>query len=218
MSIRPARWLGALALAAISYTATATAAEPQLTIAFDDARVTAGGANSGAKVIVVGYERRIQDRVQAVKRHHSVLTADAGGNAVMKPDGGVSPHSVWVAVDVATGRFGTAAPGGGSGQQIALRPESLKKDNLGQLRKFVSRLPRTYLLLVRPGAGAWDLMAGDGGRSDDDLVIDGKIEVSTESMKPMRGYGEAPKNFRKGDLIVGFSPDQLAYFVVRIEN
>jgi hypothetical protein len=122
-------------------------------------------------------------------------------------------------VEIESGRYGAARPQSASdapvGRQIP--GDSLEKDNKGQLKKLISRLPFTYLVLVRPGEGAWEMTAGDGGKDDHDHQVDGKIELSPDDLRPIGHDAPAPPDqFRKGDVILLFAPQDNTYFFARL--
>jgi hypothetical protein len=60
------------------------------------------------------------------------------------------------------------------------------------------------IMVVRPGVGAWQAVAGDGGRSDADGVSDGKVLVAPASLSRWIGTTGPPAEFQDGDVVVAF--------------
>lgn len=189
---------------------------PPLAISVDDQKVTVTGGQPGGKILIVGYER-INGRFKVTfSRHRAYLPATDGGELVLSPRGGVPGDSLWIGVDVQSGRFGVVSPGPLPPRELPFADDALKNDNNGQLKKLVFGLPLSYLVVVRPGEGAWELTAGDGGRHDTDLSADGKTEMSIDDFRPLSDGLPALSQFRRNDLLLVFSPDQVAFSVVRV--
>jgi hypothetical protein len=85
------------------------APDTPLTVKADEMNVTVTGLDAAAQVVlfaeIVQTERGLLHRYDIEK----VLTADESGAATYSPAGGVAFRSVWVAVEVSSGRYGTGA-------------------------------------------------------------------------------------------------------------
>lgn len=205
--------LATLLLLALSGSARADSLAIELTPR--ELRVT--GATPGASVIVTGYEERLHASQQSRIRRQRIDLADAQGVVIRQFASDIAPRSFWIAVDVATGAVAAATPVGGL--PLSQRPipdDLLKKDNNGQLKKLVSRLPYASFLLVRPGEGAWELIAGDGGVTDGDHSVDGKIETDLDQMEPMVAVSAPPKKFEEGDVLLILLPNSMSFFLHRV--
>jgi len=58
------------------------------------------------------------------------------------------------------------------------------------------------VMVARPGVGAWQAIAGDGGASDADGVSNGTILLVPESFRAADGVVAPPAEFRGGDTVV----------------
>lgn len=191
---------------------------PPLSLNVTEAQVTVSGAQSKANVLLVGYSRWLRNYELKLERNRAFLIADSAGAASLTPKGGVQPDSVWVAVDLQSGRYGSAAPASSPLREAAISADTLKKENNGQVKKLIAKLTMAYFVVVRPGEGAWELDAGDGSGHDRDLAIDGETEMSLDDLKAIGGAPAAPKNLEKGDLLFVFSPDQGTFSSIRLDQ
>lgn len=191
------------------------AAAVVITFAAQDVRVE--NATPAGKVLLVGIERTGFDYKTRLRQHRALLPADAAGTLVVQTGVSLHPESVWLAVDVASGDYIARTVSGAPPRQLQLSPELLKKENNGQLKKLLTRLPRAYFLLVRPGGGAWHLMAGDGVAGDTDGSLDGATVASIDGFTSMGGSDPAPHQFTHGDRLFVISPDQVALAVITVK-
>jgi hypothetical protein len=189
-----------------------------LPVNIDAHRLSVAGVPPGGEILFVGYDREPRKYAANVRRHRALRTADSQGIAQLEPHGGVRSDSVWVAIDVNSGRLGVTAPEGSELRHAPIPEDVLKKDNSGQLRKFLSKLPFVYVVVVRPGAGVWELFAGDGGIHDNDKTVDGDTEILLADVKSIGKERSAPSNFRKDDVLILFSPEHVAVWTLRIEK
>jgi hypothetical protein len=205
-------------VASSSVLAQTPPAAATLQLTFASNRVSASGATGGGDVVMVSYGRSWRSFHNVLERRQMVARADAAGNVSMEVPSGVPPMSLWIAVDVASGSYGAGMADGSVPRQRAIDAGALKKDNNGQLKKLIAGLPMAYAVLVRPGESAWELFAGDGGAHDGDRTLDGRTEFSLDDFQAMAGEAAPPKNFRKGDLLILISPEELAFSSIRLEK
>jgi len=161
---------------------------PRLSVEVAANQVRIAGAEPNQRVLLVGYSRWRQDYIGRLQRERAWLIADAAGIASLKLDSGVRPDSVWVAVDIQSGRYGSAAPAASPRREMPR----------GQAQK------PAYFVIVRPGEGAWE--------------ADGGTEISLDGLKAIGGSPVAPASFRAGDLLLEFSPEQGTFSSVRMEQ
>ena len=154
-----------------------------LVVTAERVEVTGGTANGHILLVSYGQDWDPGRYVRQFKRYQAFVHADGQGILSVQRRG--SADSVWVAIDVESGRCGTTA-----GDPAKRRQESIKRDALklknGKLKKLDVDLPLAYMVLVRPGAGAWELMAGDGSARDDDgepSKPNGKTSLSLDAME-----------------------------------
>jgi hypothetical protein len=182
----------------------------------DDELLVTGGHPNG-KILIVGYARTSARYKVNFRRHRAYLTADDKGAASLKLDGGIVPLSTWVGVDVQSGRYGVIIADESPGRQRSLPPGALKKSN-GKFSRLEAALPMAYVVAVRPGEGAWDASAGDGGPHDRGNGLDGRTELAVEDFQSVYEERPSPGEFRKGDLLLVFSPEQVTIFALRLEE
>lgn len=187
------------------------AASPAVKLS-DDA-VTVSSIEPGASVVVFGVAREPIGGIARIATRHQLLV-DSDRDAVIRytPPSGVSPASVWIAVDLASGAVGVAAPGGsaramrayGAGEGV---PAQAVANRLEVGRQEVS------VLLVRPAVGAWVGSVRDGGDADRDQRPDGRMDLDLSRLAPLSlRLGNAPAAMRPGDVFVVLDAERLEYW------
>lgn len=195
-------------------TSTAVLAQPAgpktPEITFQPRSVTVDGLTAKGQVIWYSVAREVaEDDVATIVRRSEAQTDDDGdGKAQLDLSQDVPLRSIWVAVDLATGRYAVATPEGYPLRQAAWRGRGLGR---GNSRADRVEDVRTYadVLLVRPEKGAWRLTVGDGSAQDDDGVADGKLAAALDQMKPVAGTAEPPQRFEARDLVILIDPNRL---------
>jgi hypothetical protein len=196
--------------------AQAPSGPPAPSIAFAKTSVTVSGITPKGQAVLFGVAREIaEDDVATLVRRSQVLTDDdADGIVRFDLDRDVPFRSVWVAVDLATGQFATAAPEGYPLRQVSWRGSGIERgasrsDRVDDARSFAE------VLLVRPGVGAWQLTVGDGSGNDDDGAADGRITAALDRMTPVAGTAPPPARFDPSDVVVLIDPNRMELTVVR---
>lgn len=185
-------------------------------ISFRPGSVTVDGMAAQGQVVWYSVAREVaEDDVATLVRRSGVRVDDDGdGKVLWELEWEVPLRSIWVAVELATGRVAVATPEGYPLRRVGWRGRGLGRDNARADR--VEDL-RTYadVLLVRPGEGAWRLTAGDGSDQDDDGVADGKLAVALDRMRPVEGIAEAapPSRFGSKDVVVLIDPNRMEVVV-----
>lgn len=188
-----------------------------LSMKVKDGQLQVTGGHPNGKILIVGYARTSARFKVNLRRHRAYLTADDKGAAALKLNDMIVPQSTWVGVDVQSGRYGVMIADESPGRQRSLPPGALKKSN-GKFKRLEAALPMAYVVAVRPGEGAWDASAGDGGAHDRGNGLDGKTELAVEDFQSIYEERPAPDDFRKGDLLLVFSPEQAAFYALRMEE
>ncbi|HXU30470.1 MAG TPA: hypothetical protein VN851_07840 [Thermoanaerobaculia bacterium] len=125
------------------------------------------------------------------------------------------PDSVWVAVDLFTGEFATAAPNGPPVQSDTFQGAGVGRGAGGN--GTISDLrAQGEVLVARPGAGAWTLTLGDGSPEDGDGLVDGQIQAPLDQMAGLPDNPPPPLDFIAGDTVVLIDPLSLEIVVTRI--
>jgi hypothetical protein len=211
--MRVSLFLGALAL---MMARAGDAAGPLRLTASPDAMVASGVTVKG-KVVFLGITREIApDDVAEIRRRLEVIAdEDSDGQATYKLDQPIDQRSMWVAVDVTSGDFDTAAPEGfrlrkvnWRGRGITNRPDG--RDSVEDARAFAE------VLVVRPGTGAWILRLGDGGPDDADGSPDGRLEAALDRMSPLAGSPEPPQRFQRDDVVVLMDPNSMEMTLAKV--
>jgi hypothetical protein len=81
-----------------------------MSVEVTDADVIVHGASAGARVVLVAESISTQRGLLHRQAITEVLTATSDGMAQYRPAGGVSFRSVWIAVEIASGRYAAGAP------------------------------------------------------------------------------------------------------------
>lgn len=132
---------------------------------------------------------------------------DRDGLIPYAPENGIPFRSVGAAVDLATGAVAVATPQGYSVRAEEIDWKDLKSDPEGLLDALRLDGAGAYLLIVRPGAGAWFLHAHDGGVHDGDSRRNGSMSVAFDGAQPLLGLPtEPPKKLRTGDVLIALDP------------
>jgi hypothetical protein len=189
-----------LSLAAGTVFAQQKPGKPGVAITFEDAALTASGLTPGRPVVWFGVEHRIDAEYSGeMALRREVGTAAADGTARLDLGRAIAPRSFWVAVDLDSGDFLVAAPGG---YRIA-KPQKPSHVGLGNGSKsddLLDERPFLMGLVVSPKEGAWSFTGGDGGPRDEDGRNDGHLSFALDRFDPLPGMPAAPAKLRGGDL------------------
>lgn len=206
MKILPAVCLLLLALP------VAAAAPPEIT--FEPDAVVARGISPKGQAVWFSVAREISRQATNVVPRQEILTDEDGDGTVRLELGREVPlRSIWFAVDLATGETGVATPEGFPLLEVDLPGEAIPAalNGLELRRRFA------YLLLVRPGVGAWQLRVGDGGESDEDGEPDGTLRAALSSLAPLEEGGPPPpERFSPKDVLLVIDPERMESASVRI--
>lgn len=175
-------------------------------------------ATRGGTVLVIGFERSAHEFSRVFRRIERQGTAAGDGSVrlPMPPGHEHVANSFWVAVDLASGDYGAVTGDGRKLREGDLLADALKKDNAGRRKRVVTRFDSVFMLVIRPGAGAWDLTTGDGGPSDEDGQVNGQIDMDVSRLS-RRGTGVTDfDEYREGDLVIVFVPRQMGYVLAGV--
>ncbi|HXO21359.1 MAG TPA: hypothetical protein VOA87_15715 [Thermoanaerobaculia bacterium] len=200
-------------------TAQAPPPAPVLGVTFQDQTAIAQGMTPGGSVVWFSVSNEVADYQSTIVRRQAVVAADATGQAIFQLDRSFVRQSIWVAVDLATGRYATASPFPSRFlPAISVLPP-------GALRSRASSLPDqltdvadyTELLLVRPGSGAWGGTAGRGGVNDESSPEDSGLEVSLDRLAALTASTPALSKAAVHDLLFVVHPLAMELAVTRVE-
>jgi hypothetical protein len=196
---------------------------PELVLELEAGALVARGASPNAEVAFFGVAKAIEHYSATVFRRHEVVAdADGDGEVRWELDREIPTASVWVAVDLASGKLALAAPPLSPYGELAL-PESGVGRGEGGRPDWVELDGRVSLdlFLARPGnpgtdrgidRGAWAVRVGDGGPDDDDGESDRRLVTSLARLLPVSGSPGspgAPGHLAAGDVLVLVDPDRM---------
>jgi hypothetical protein len=169
--------------------------------------ITVDGLTPQGQVVWFSVAREVaDDDVATVVSRSDVKTDEDGdGKVVWELEGEVPLRSIWVAVDLATGRFAAATPAGYPLRRVGFRGRGLargtqRSDHVEDARHSAE------ILLVRPGKGAWRSKVSDGRSDDEDGFADGQIAAALDRLRPVAGTAEPPSRFDPNDVVVLIDP------------
>lgn len=183
-------------------------------ISFEPDAVVARGITPKGQAVWFSVAREISRRsIDVVPRQ--AVTADEDGDGKVRLELGqeVPLRSVWFAVDFATGETAVATPEGFPLLEMELPGNAIP----AALNRLDLRRRFAYLVLVRPGVGAWQLRVGDGGGSDEDGEPNGILRAALSSLAPVQEGGPPPpERFSPKDVLLIIDPERLEFARVRI--
>lgn len=193
--------------------ASSFAAPPaSLTIALGDHSLTASPVTPGGQAVLAGVDRE-SATFFFNDTHYTDAQAESGGTATFSIDRGITPRSVWIAVDVATGRVAIVTP---AGSPYRPRPSAAKSAN-ARAASIAIDGTSVDLLLIRPGTGAWRLSAGDGAAMDADGLQNQTLTLAAADFEPLAGTAAAPSELAPHDLLIGIDALRQEYFVTEVQ-
>lgn len=187
----------------------------RLTMSGDSFRVEK--ANPMSEIILVGHEISSSGYSPVYRRVYREATTDAAGVASIDLGRPVADVSFWLAFDVSTGAYGALTARGQKLRDGELPSNRLKKDSGGKLKRLELPLDYVYILVVRPGTGAWELVAGDGAEGDTDGNLNGVISIDSPKMRS-RKKAPAMDAYEDGDVLVVFVPRQNGFLITEVKK
>ena len=209
------RWLTlqitALAPIALFALAPPGALAQGLAVELDETSLAVSGAGAGGQVVLLSVERRpveFASRLETLVR--SAADEDNDGQVEFPLDAPPAEASIWLAIDAATGQFGTASPIDGAPFPFP-EPLGLTADpDSGGGVVGADGHSSIHLILVRPAVGAWQLMAVDGGLAEETGVADGRVALYAPQWEPFAGAPETPGELQANDLLFAVDSAALA--------
>jgi hypothetical protein len=192
----------------------AAAATPVVT--FEPQAVVASGITPKGRAVWFSVAREISRQSATIVPHIEVATDEDGdGKVRLDLSAEVPVRSIWFAVDLETGEATVAFPEDYSPQEAELPAKAIP----AALNRLDLERQLVYLVLVRPGAGAWKLRVGDGGASDEDGQPDGTLRAA---LARFEGLGPAPlpppEHLSAKDLLLVIDPDRMEFMRFQVGN
>jgi hypothetical protein len=179
--------------------------------------VTTSGLRPHGRIVLLGVTREIApDDFPTVRRHLEVLVDEDGDGTIRYPvKQGVPLRSLWAVADLESGSFDTAAPEAFGLRRVDWRGRGLERRHDGK-DAVEDRRTMLELLVVRPQVGAWALRVSDGGGTDGDGAIDGRLQGILDEMRPLAESPAAPAAFEGDDLVLALDPTAMEITLVKV--
>jgi hypothetical protein len=180
--------------------------------------VTASNLSSKETAVLIGMGVTFAD--YGMRRHvwrETVSDEDGDGAVTFTPSSGVPDDSIWVAIDVPTGRS-TARSAGDRRVPAALGQLKRKEDKSG--RSFVDQRLAAFGVVVAKAKGVWWLAAADGGPSDADRKGDGFVALDLADAETLwKGTPSTiPADLTADDHVIWLDPDRMDYLLTPISQ
>ena len=190
-----------------------------LSISVDEDSVGVTNATPGGTVVLIMCDRGSRNGRTHVRKHTVMLQDDDRDGALrFTPETKVALRSVWVAVDMSS-----AATAAGAHPNFPLVVTDIplsrfRKDTEGAIAAVDHELRRLFLVLVRPGSGAWTLLARDGKTGDADGAENARLTLKFAEARAIEGKASAPKHLKPNDVLVAIDPSRLDVYLARMPN
>ncbi len=169
------------------------------------ASVTITDVTPGGEVAVMWASRLFDVVPQTSRDTFIAVDDDRDGEIVLDDlDKEILAGALWSVVDVASGSFAAYRLGSSSVPATDITQGAHSIGGTVEPSKVVSAPGgRVFLLLVRPGVGAWYSEVYDGTENDRDGVQNHGVTTNTGALDPGGRAPEAPRSTMPGDIIVG---------------
>lgn len=194
---------------------TAGAAEGTVHIRFDATSVIATGATPGKSVQFFAITNDSQEYSTDIRRVSEVIQAGDDGTARLDVAYGVGLRALWFAIDVHSGEYAVASPGGFPLRRVAATPDAMESKHPTRGDVLAVPFAEAEILVVRDGGGSWAARATKGSRQDLDAKRTGRrMLIAPASLKKSHGEGPpALDGLQNKDILVVVDPYTLVFFV-----
>jgi hypothetical protein len=200
-----------------SVTGIAADAPPALQLSVAGSTVRIANVTSGGDVVLFSASLANDRGVLRQRSAADVLHDDDGDGVVTFQSATPIPlRSIWIAVDETNGQ---SAIGGRADYAPTILPfpqRLVKQDADGIIGIFGDERLAAEMVIVRPGKGAWRLVALDGETTDGDRQHDGRLSLAAADAQPLDAKSETPKRLKNGDVIAVIDPDRMECFVTEV--
>lgn len=214
---RTARVFAAGLLLLLSSSVLSAAEVPPLQIAIGET-ISIANATPGSNVVLFASGLDGSRGVLRQRRLAQTVVANDTGAAAYKPKLAFPLRTIFVAIDVETGRM---AIGGPADYEVQLRPfptEKLNRETDGVSGISDADIARADLLVVRPKGGAWRLSASEGESGDADRNRDGRLALDFSTAVPIITGIAAPARLKTKDVVVMIDSAQLEIYTTEISQ
>jgi hypothetical protein len=204
------------AQAASSQAQPAPPALPSIVLSVQGDTLHGSNLTPGKTVWVLGLTRDVVLYQPQMGHIEAAYPVAADGSFTLKMKSLAPLASMWLLVDMATGRYTMSSPPGFSPRRVAYSGNALKSNGLGEVKHIETYLSVAEVVLIRPGTGGWTMSAVDGGPRDDDHKADSRTQFLSDAMTRIGDSPEPPKKIEKGDIVFVLDPRELTWFVIEV--
>jgi hypothetical protein len=192
-------WIVSFLLFGCSFAIAAAPKGPRITFENNDVVVE---ITPGAKTVLVSMAREWDGRnVTLVKRALLLSDDDRDGKVRFANPGPIPLKSFWVSFDVSSGEYAIVAPDGWTVARKPIPPSAFM--SRGNAREGLLAEERdAFVVVARPGVGAWVGRITDGLVGDDDATVDGRTVAALESLTPVGSTPGGISDFRRDDVVL----------------
>lgn len=181
-------------------------------VAIEDYLISVRGASPGGQVLLVGYQRSVRGFEPVFRRIERVIDTGGDGRVQLLLTSPNPQNSFWVAIDLATGDFGSAVPRDRPGRGGTLPSKAFIKGKKGKVEAIAADSDHAFVVVVRPAAlGAWRGSGGDGAASDMDGKANGRIEFAARSLQKLKGADSPGDELEDGDVVFVFATHRMNF-------
>lgn len=213
-SVRP---LTLVVLLIVAPAALSDVSDTPLAVTFDEHGLRVTGLVPGSTAVAFGVSR-VSRGYDAVVRRHDLLATDEDrdGSVMFALDAPRAFDSLWVAVDLSTGAFGSAAPSGVVRPMPARERLDAISADLATPARLEIRANMAELLLVRPTVGVWRARAFEGGPKDSDGARNGVLAFDVAALRATDSSAGGPAQLLPGDLVVAIDSRRMELGFIRM--
>lgn len=197
----------------LTITVVSAAAGAPLSVQLSNDAVTVLDVTPGSSVAMLSVAREPSYYMsRVVSRGEMLIDTDRDGTVRYEAQGGVAFSSIWVVVDVRSGDIAWTVPAGFLAQEMRQRGAGRGRALEAIAGTVETGRNSVDLMIVRPGTGAWSVAARDGGPSDRDRTVNGRVRLDLSKLTPLSPTsGAAPHALLKGDVVVVLDADLMEY-------
>jgi hypothetical protein len=125
--------------------------------------------------------------------------------------------SIWIVVSLPDRLFTISGPAGYPPHAANVRSSHFRGNAPDVVDEFVHDRSFVDLFYVSPSGDCWTLEARDGYDTDSDRRVNGSVDASLVSFKPLKNANANPKAFAPGGLLFGIDFSRMDVFAIRID-
>jgi len=184
-------------------------------ITFEQKAVVVEDVTPGGRVAIYGVAHDFRAVLPELLRWARELAdEDRDGSVTFELPRQVPTDSQWFVVDVSTGALTAASPRGDDPRERPFDGPGIVDSHAAARGALRVRREMADVLVVRPGAGSWLLLAGDGAGGDADETPDGFISGELANFQSVSRPQLTPAAFAHADVAIVVDPFSLEYSIL----